>query len=223
MTMEGLIERWTTPILRRVERKENDPAHRALHKLILAHEQPAERKADSPQPLHRNVFESEFDFLDWREPASLALKQLMHRRLAEVILHSSNFGQEMLLKLKIVCESWFHITRSGGYVRSHNHPQHSWSAIYCVDPGDPEPEYDHDAGHLLFFDPRNSAGMFLDMANSELTSSYNFHTLRFRPSAGELIIFPSYVWHAVEPYHGERPRITVAANFRFNLPTPPAG
>lgn len=217
--MEGLIERWATPIVRRVERDSADPAHQALQRLILNHEQAEARKSDSPQPLHRQVFESEFDFLNWREPAVLALKQLFHRRLAEVIMGTSRLDQSALMKLKIVSESWFHITRSGGYVRSHNHPQHSWSAIYCVDPGDPEPQYDHDAGHLLFFDPRTSANMFLDMANSELKSAYSDHAYRFRPAAGELIVFPSYVWHAVEPYHGELPRITVAANFRFNQPS----
>lgn len=219
--MDGLIERWATPIVRRVERQSDDLAHTALRELILAHEEPERRKGDSPQPLHKNVFESEFDFLNWRDPSVLALKQLMHRRLADVILATSTVDQAALMKFKIVCESWFHVTRSGGYVRSHNHPQHSWSAIYCVDPGDPEPAYDHDAGHLLFFDPRTSAGMFLDMANAELKPAYGCHAYRFRPSIGELIIFPSYVWHAVEPYHGERPRITVAANFRFNLPVPP--
>lgn len=216
--MDGLTERWATPIIRRVERGASDAEHVGLHNAILEREKPDQRKKDSPQPLHREVYESEFDFLDVPDPSVLALKQLMHRRLASTILETSNIDQASLMQFRIVCESWFHVTRAGGYVRSHNHPQHSWSAIYCVDPGDPEPAYDHDAGHLLFFDPRNSAGMFLDMANSELVSRYNFHSLRFRPKLGELILFPSYVWHAVEPYQGERPRITVAANFRFILP-----
>ncbi len=217
--MEGLIERWATPIIRRVEDAKAGFSNQALLDFILSHEQADERNSDSPQPLHRRVFESEFDFLDWRDRSVLALKQLLHRRLAEVILGTSRVDQATLMRFRIVCESWFHITRSGGYVRPHNHPQHSWSAIYCVDPGDPQPNYDHDAGHILFFDPRTSAGMFLDMANSELKAAYGCHAYRFRPTAGELIVFPSYVWHAVEPYQGDLPRVTVAANFRFNLPS----
>lgn len=213
--MDGLIERWATPIIRRQERQPGDAANEALKALILDNESKERRQSNSPQPLHRDVFESTFDFLDWPEPPTLALKQLIHRRLAEAILKISKVSQQQLMKFRIVCESWFHVTRAGGYVRSHNHPQHSWSAIYCVDPGDEEPEYDHDAGYIQFFDPRVNADMFLDLANSEMDSRYNFHSLRFRPSMGDLILFPSYVWHAVEPYHGQRPRITVAANFRF--------
>lgn len=214
--MEGMIKRWATPIIRRVERSETDQTHLSLHQIILDAEKNFKPKDDSPQPLHKDVYESEFDFLNKPEKAVLELKQLMHRRLAGAIMATTNVDQSSLLKFKITCESWFHVTRNGGYVRSHHHPQHSWSAIYCVDQGDPTPEYSHDAGHLLFFDPRNNAGMFLDMANSEMLPDLNFHAMRFRPRNGELILFPSYVWHAVEPYRGKKPRITVAANFRFN-------
>ena len=216
--MEGLNRHWATPIIKRVERDHHDPVHQSLHRLILEIERAHPPKKDSPQPLHRNVYESEFDFLNHPDPSVLHLKQLIHRRLAEAILTTSNITQSMLMKFKITTESWFHVTRSGGYVRSHNHPQHSWSAIYCVDQGDPEPQYNHEAGYLIFSDPRSNSGMFLDMANSELRQDFNFHAKRFRPQNGELILFPSYVWHSVEPYQGELPRITVAANFRFNLP-----
>ena len=217
--MDGLKKYWATPLIKRVERSEKDPVHQALRRLILEIESRQSAKKDSPQPLHRNVYESEFDFLNYPDQAVLQLKQLIHRRLAETIMATSRIDQQTLVKFKITTESWFHVTRNGGYVRSHNHPQHSWSAIYCVDQGDPNPEYDHDAGYLVFSDPRSNAGMFLDMANSEMLPDLNFHAKRFRPKNGELIIFPSYIWHSVEPYNGERPRITVAANFRFNLPS----
>ncbi len=214
--MEGLTERWITPIIRRQVRKPDDPANDALRQLILDNERKERQVPNSPQPLHSQVFESTFDFLDWPDPPALALKQLIHRGLAEAIINLSNVDQQQLMRFRIVCESWFHVTRTGGYVRSHNHPQHSWSAIYCVDPGDEQPANDHDAGYIQFFDPRVNADMFLDMANSDLKSRYNGHSMRFRPRTGDMILFPSFVWHAVEPYHGERPRITVAANFRFN-------
>ncbi len=217
--MDGMSTRWATPIVRRVEREETDATHVHLREITLRVEQSQRAKSDSPQPLHKHVYESEFGFLNMPEKPVLELKQLIHRRLAEVIMATTRLTQQDLMKLKITSESWFHVTREGGYVRSHNHPQHSWSAIYCVDQGDAEPDYDHDAGYLLFYDPRSNADMFLDVANSEMHAELNFHAMRFRPKNGELILFPSYVWHAVEPYRGERPRITVAANFRFNTPS----
>lgn len=216
--MEGLYLRWATPLYRKRERTPDDPSHRRLRELILERESPQARKKDSPQPLHPEVYESEFDFLSWPDQPVVDLKQLIHQRLAEIIQLTSRIDQQRLMKFRITAESWFHVTRAGGYVRSHNHPQHSWSVIYCVDRGDEEPENDHEAGHLVFNDPRGNADMFLDMANSELRAEYSCFGHRFRPESGDMILFPSFIWHAVEPYRGETPRITVAANFRFNLP-----
>ena len=111
---------------------------------------------------------------------------------------------------------WFHVTNDGGYFQPHNHPNASWSVIYCVDPGDDRPDKDQShAGHIFIEDPRPSAGQFLDVANRNLGRALSFNALRFRPQLGELIVFPSYLMHSVEPYSGTRPRITIAANFWF--------
>ena len=57
--------------------------------------------------------------------------------------------------------------------------------------------------------------MYQDIANRRMVKEVSFNAIRFRPQKGELIIFPSYLMHAVESYVGERPRITIAANFWF--------
>lgn len=219
LVVEGLNSNWATPIIKRVERDAKNRSNQELRSLILNIEASTPPKPDSPQPLHQHVYESEFNFLNYPKAPVMQIKQLMHRRLAEAIVTTTSLSQAQVMKFKIVSESWFHVTRHGGYVRSHNHPQHSWSAIYCVDQGDPEPADEHDAGFLVFSDPRSNAGMFLDMANCEMKPEFNFHGKRFRPKNGELILFPSYVWHSVEPYRGELPRITVAANFRLYVPS----
>jgi uncharacterized protein (TIGR02466 family) len=33
------------------------------------------------------------------------------------------------------------------------------------------------------------------------------------PRAGQLVLFPSWLSHAVRPYHGDRERISIAFNF----------
>jgi hypothetical protein len=31
-----------------------------------------------------------------------------------------------------------------------------------------------------------------------------------KPEAGKLVLFPSYMWHGVEPFESDAPRLTVA-------------
>ena len=119
--------------------------------------------------------------------------------------------------MKFRNESWFHITRKGGYFQPHTHPLASVSMIYCVDPGDENIEDERESGQVLFVDPRHNASMYLDPANRYMHRNYSFDGLRFRLRADEVCIFPSYLQHSVEPYAGERPRITIAANFSFSL------
>lgn len=209
---------WATPLFRRNEKASMGVLHDKLEALILQREAAGMRKLNTPQPLHPQVFESEFDFLLGDDPAVEALRNLIHHRLSSVILATTVMTRQQLAGVQIVSESWFHITRRGGYVRNHNHPQHSLSAIYCVNAGDQDmgKEKDGEQGHLLFYDPRTSAGMFLDPTNAVYRQEFGFNAHRFRPKTGDLVIFPSYLWHAVEPYSGEVPRITVAANFRFH-------
>ena len=109
---------------------------------------------------------------------------------------------------------WFHIYRNGGYFQTHNHPNASWSVIYCVDPGDETPENESMAGHIMFTDPRH-VNAYLDPANNGMRRDMSFNAIRLRLKPAELLIFPSYVYHTVEPYIGQRPRITIAANFWF--------
>jgi len=43
-----------------------------------------------------------------------------------------------------------------------------------------------------------------------------------RPSTGRLLIFPGWLLHYVNTYHGKRPRVAISANFTFDLAQPPS-
>ena len=58
--------------------------------------------------------------------------------------------------------------------------------------------------------------MFLDRTNREMRREFAFSSTKLKLNYGDLVIFPSYMMHFVEPYQGETPRITVAANFWIN-------
>ncbi len=187
----------------------------ALKPLILTHASEQHRKTNSPQGMHPAVFESNFDFLELDAAPVRELKALFSGYLGgfvKEVLKPEAFDPAAL---RFDQDCWYHVTRSGGSFQPHNHPNASWSLVYCVSPGVAEPVNEREAGHIVFSDPRN-ANMHVDPANRRMRRLYSFDLVRLRLAAAELLIFPSYLLHWVEAYSGDEPRITIAANYWFH-------
>src|SRR5262245_26439677 len=101
--------------------------------------------------------------------------------------------------------AWATICRSGAYHAPHSHPDSAWSGVYYVDAGTIIPDRPL-SGVLEFLDPR--AGV---EAVSAPGDPYG-EPVRVRPQAGLLVVFPSWLYHWVHPYVGQRPRIAVSFN-----------
>lgn len=211
--MNDLNLLWATPVLR--SQTESHALAEKLEKLILNCELEEFRNKKSLQRNHNSLFESEFDFLSWKDDAAQEFKSLILSSLGGLIKVANQLTDEELNALKIQNHCWFHITRSGGYFQPHNHPNASWSAIYCVSPGDETANVAESSGCVFFEDPR-LAGTYLDAANNNMRRDMSFNSIRLRLKTAELLIFPSYLIHFVEPYIGDKPRITIAANFWFH-------
>ena len=203
---------WSTPLLRTTT--ESIDLARQLRDVILDCETEKFQKKSSPQRSHNNVFESEFDFLSWQREPIPKFRELLIGYLGNFLKLVNEINDDNLKNLSFDNHCWFHIYRNGGYFQPHNHPNASWSVIYCVDPGDDIPENDSMAGHVMFTDPRQT-NAYLDPGNNDMRRDMSFNAIRLRLKPAELMIFPSYLYHAVEPYVGNRPRITIAANFWF--------
>jgi uncharacterized protein (TIGR02466 family) len=200
-----------------------DPAalNLALRGLILERERLGTAGAN-PRPLttrNAGVYESHFNLFRDPHPAIQELKRFCWDQLLAVIGQLSGYDLKTLERLQIYNDAWFHVTRRGGFFGLHNHPNASWSGVYCVDPGR------HDAGQpesgaLTFVNPMTASAMFLDAANARIQAPFNgaLRSVHFEP--GQLVLFPSYVLHDVKPFLGEGERITIAFNCWFQLPEP---
>lgn len=155
------------------------------------------------------IYESNF-FLHQRSEASVQqLFGFIRTALGSFIQSLNQLTDAQMDNVQLDMHSWFHVTRNGGFQSAHNHPNASWSAIYCVDPGDATaPE----SGAVRFLDPRTGADMFRDPANSQLQTPYQLGPWQLSHKAGQMMVFPSYLLHEVFPYTGTRPRIVVALN-----------
>ncbi|WP_395374185.1 putative 2OG-Fe(II) oxygenase [Marinicella sp. W31] len=204
---------FTTPIMH--EQTDAQTLCDHLHALIVSHMEEKNRIEKPPQSAHPDLFESNFDFLNWPQPEVQQLKSMMLKYLFGFLQEVNQFSREQMAQLRFRFESWFHVARNGGYFQTHTHPNHAWSMVFCVNPGDEQPANDFEAGKMLLMDPRLNAAMYLDPANKDMKREYSFNGLKLHYKKGTILIFPSYLQHSVEPYRGEESRITVAANFSF--------
>ena len=185
-----------------------------LEALFLEREGPEYR---NPTPSHvpqAETFESRFNLFRWPEACIHGLRQFMLDAVARAVLQTSTVTPEELSRLKFQNHTWFHITRYAGSFVAHNHPLASWSAVYCVRAGEEVKEHPQ-SGLLRFFDPRQGANAYLDPANAHLHAPFALGSLDLRLGNGDLVVFPSYLFHEVTPFYGTDMRITVATNCWF--------
>jgi uncharacterized protein (TIGR02466 family) len=177
-------------------------------------------KYANPRPYtQRNgqVFESDFQLFRASEPAVQQLKHFCWANLLGMIAELNKYDEATIRRMQIYSDSWFHVTRRGGYFGLHNHPMASWSGVYCVDPGKHDADKP-DSGLLTFVNPATTSAMYLDAGNANLVGAFSYGTRGVRFEAGQLVLFPSWILHDVKPFEGEGERITVAFNCWFALP-----
>lgn len=93
--------------------------------------------------------------------------------------------------------SWSVLLKDGGKHVNHFH-QEGWisSAYYISLPT--KSVNDPMAGYLQFGQPSDEYGVMLEPRKV------------IEPVAGELVLFPSYIWHGTVPFHGTDSRLTIA-------------
>ncbi|GAC1302675.1 MAG: hypothetical protein NVSMB10_03890 [Steroidobacteraceae bacterium] len=199
-----------------------DPArlNAGLRRHVLGQERSG--TAANPRPLtQRNaaLFESHFNLFRDPDPAVQELKTFCWDQLLAVIGRLNGYDLQTLNRLQIFNDCWFHVTRRGGFFGVHNHPNASWSGVYCVDPGHHDPGK-KDSGLLSFINPMTASAMHLDAGIARIALPYGAQGASVPMEAGQLVIFPSWVLHDVKPFEGTGERITVAFNCWFTLPDP---
>jgi hypothetical protein len=110
--------------------------------------------------------------------------------------------------------SWASLYRAGDYSMPHSHPRAEASIVYCVDGGDRSSDDPLD-GQFCFVDPRYTTCC-------QIEAQCMTHPIAPKLTAGTMIMFPGQMVHCVNPYTGQRPRITLSWNInRTPLPGSP--
>jgi hypothetical protein len=133
----------------------------------------------------------------WQCPAA----QLVHQRaltLFKNMLKSDQAHPD---------DCWGNIYRDRDYCVPHSHIRSQAGVVYLLDPGDEDPK-DQLMGKFFIADPRVAF----------CCQHHPGHMTRLLipdMKPGSMIIFPGQVMHGVNPYYGNKPRITLSWNINI--------
>jgi uncharacterized protein (TIGR02466 family) len=106
-------------------------------------------------------------------------------------------------------KSWTRVTKKYGFSSPHSHADNTCVGVYYI-------KTSENCGDLLLHDPRGShnfATRFEVSTEGYLESDRSFY--RIKPKAGDLVLFPDYVVHSVEPNMSDETRVSLAMNFKY--------
>ncbi len=101
--------------------------------------------------------------------------------------------------------AWANVNRPGDFNNMHTHPGATWSGVYYVDHGESDAQAEGTALHLSDPSPLRGNLFFPELLSADF---------QVKPVPGLMVLFPSYMPHAVPPHRGDRPRISIAFNVR---------
>ena len=182
-----------------------DTLNAELKRVIL------EREKGDKGTQHSNLggWQSGWDMAKWGGDAFDEIQRAAHAVASQATCN--RMGKPV--PVKWISNAWANVNRDGHGNEFHTHPGAYWSASYYVDDGGAASDSSL-GGEFEIQDPRGVAPAMLapylafampggqSVGVSELV----------RPKPGLLLMFPSWLSHAVRPYRGEGVRISIAIN-----------
>jgi uncharacterized protein (TIGR02466 family) len=150
---------------------------------------------------NRGGWQSKHDFARWSGEAG----QMVIDRACE--LASAHVARADGTPPRWTVDAWANISGPGAFNMPHVHGGTFWAAVYYVRVGEGE------GGQLVLHDPRMPAlrmhapGVRFSKMGPELKAE-------IKPKEGLLVLFPGWLSHSVEPWHGSGERVSVAMNIR---------
>ena len=131
----------------------------------------------------------------------------------EVILFENNYKPNLGI---LSSHGWANINRKGDFNREHVHPDCHWSGVYYV-------KTPANCGELRFHNPIAASSMvksghLLNLTSSNIKTSFFLNSIPLDPYEGSILIFPSWLFHSVDPNRSNYDRISIS--FNIDIVTP---
>jgi uncharacterized protein (TIGR02466 family) len=116
---------------------------------------------------------------------------------------SNEFGWRYVPNKQRIVAMWAIINKKNSFNVTHNHQNCYFSAAYYV-------KKPKNSGDITFFDPKEAKTY--RFPKIEKYTEYSAETVTIKPEEGDLLIFPSYLYHSVDKNLSEDDRIVISFN-----------
>jgi len=143
----------------------------------------------------------------WHSTTDMASKPEYQPLVNELMIMSKDvFKEEWLDREPVLGNMWANINPKEGSNQPHIHPNSLFSGVYYV-------KSNPQAGRLKIYDPRPGIQMVMPIRKEGQPPKHLWRDANLDPVTGRLIMFPAWLWHAVEPNQSDELRISVSFNF----------
>ena len=147
------------------------------------------------------------NYKGWHSTTDMASKPEYQNLVNELMIMCKDvFKEEWLDREPILGNMWANINPKDGMNRSHIHANSLFSGVYYV-------KSNPKAGRLTIYDPRPGAQIVMPARLEGQPPKHLWKEANIDPFPGRIIMFPSWLWHSVEPNQSNDIRISVSFNF----------
>lgn len=175
------------------------PDHTVVNAEILLALEEMRRSDGGVAKSNKGGWHSKGNLFEDEAPIFQTIKGHAERAVQDTMAQVASRADMDSLALKLF--AWMNANPKGAFNAPHTHPGAHWSGVYYVSQPDTK---GGQSGMIEFLDPRS------DLPNWRLLDIRSF-----RPKAGELIVFPSYLVHWVYPNDLDVERVSIAFNATF--------
>ena len=160
------------------------------------------QKNDKTGNTHSNIggwHSQNFDIVNQGPPINFLNK------IKDYLKHilSNEFGWKYIPNKQRIVAMWAIINKKNSFNVMHNHQNCYFSSAYYV-------RKPKNSGDITFFDPK--AAKTYRFPKIEKYTEYSANTITIKPEEGDLLIFPSYLYHSVSENLSEDDRVVISFN-----------
>ena len=150
---------------------------------------------------------SKTNYKGWHSTTDMHTKSEYSQLVTELMrMQKEIYDNEHIDRHAILGNMWANINPPGGMNQPHIHPNSLFSGVYYVKS---QPK----AGRLKIYDPRPGVQLIMPTRKSGDPGRDMWRDANIEPIEGRIVMFPSWLWHAVEPNDSNELRISVSFNF----------
>ena len=147
------------------------------------------------------------NYKGWHSKTNMASKPEYQPLVNELMIMCKDvFKEEWLDREPILGNMWANINPKDGMNQPHIHPNSLFSGVYYV-------KSNPQAGRLKIYDPRPGSQIVMPARLEGKPPKHLWRDANLDPFPGRIIMFPSWLWHSVEPNQSNDIRISVSFNF----------